>query len=734
MRKLILLIRLHIQSIIRRFIWMILLSFGLLFILGCYYFVYPREPYLAINQTAYGQALLTLIFMMIGIEMRREQRREHLDDIFAAYSKNSNIAPLSQVLAFGFLSLALTLFIMAGCFIRMTMDDAPTLWIGQSLKYIVLLYFLPCWIMGAWGLIISYWNKGKSVYLPAVLVWLLTSTLSTYFMSYTAAMGLDNGRAIYNMFHMGINNFHMFENLSTGAAIELPRWIVRIGVLMLLIVLFLCANSKAHASTRKQKRKGWIRLAFAIACSLAIITFFYARYNVFFTRFADPDDVMEYVSNKSVMYINGEPVSLTDFPTEKNVSIIKTDINLSCTTLGINAEVVMEVIQNKEANGQAFMLYSDLIVDEVRIDGEIAAFDRSYDGIMVYYPNNIKAGDTVVFKFIYHGYSLPSFPANETTVQLNRSFPWIPWPGLKTTSIYGNNWYNETEIFFIEDWQREDEVEYTLKYQGPGNLYTNLSVQDGSIYTGVTNNGVSIYSGMLHENYRGVDVYVPVSRHWYSALSVDAVLDAYDQLLDLCEGMGTIKKPQKPESIIVVQMHCPVINMLYIAPQELYSRGDEWEIRLRNESSAVVSFRNWYADSLEEYQSSAEVNVGIAVPYIISPCTGFPTDVSQLSANNFTAWLSAYLLAKNCDDEDIVYYEEVLREDFSGKNAEYVNGELIFEIPLTEEEEGWINEILKRMQNGENFDESFKSLYQRLLKEEAITISNIVTQLYNQGE
>ncbi|MFA5675183.1 MAG: hypothetical protein WDA65_01560 [Christensenellales bacterium] len=735
MRKLFLLTRMQIQAYTRRRVWIILLSFGFLFTLVCYYFVYPKEPYLAINQTAYGQAVLTLIFMMIGIEMQREQRREHMDDIFASYSKNTNIVPWSQVLAIGFLSLALTLLILTGCFIRMHMDAASSLWIAQSLKYIVLLFLLPCLIMGVWGLLISHWNKGKSVYLPAVLMWLLTSSLCIYFVSYLPIIWSSDGRFLYNAFNMGINNFHMFENLSTGAAIEVPRWIVRIGILIILTALFLCANNKSHASTRAQKRKGWIKLSLAIAFGLAITVFFYARYNVFFTRFAEPNDVMSYVSSKNSMYMSGEPVSLTDFPTEKNVTINKTDINLTCTTQGINAEVVMQTTQNKKANGQSFVLYSDLIVDEVRIDGEAAAFERSHDGLMVYYPKSIKSGDIVTFKFIYHGYSLPNFPANETTVQLNRSFPWIPWPGIKSTNSYGNNWYDETEMFFIEDWQREDEVEYTLKYKGPGNLYTNLDTQSKNLYTGVSGDGVSIYSGMSHKNHRGVDVYVPASRYQYAALPADAVLDAYDKLLDLCERMGTIKKPQKPKSVIVMYMRCPIIGMLHYAPQELYSREGEWEIRIQSESSSVVSSRKWYADSVEDYKSSTDVNVQMAIPYIISPCTGYPTDVPQISTNNFAAWLSAYILVKDCDDEDMEYYAEVLREGFLLYDYEFVNGELVSKTPLTEQEEIRIDRVLERMRNGENFDEPFRSLYQRLLQAESITLSDIVSLLYyHRGE
>jgi len=68
MKKAVILIQIFFHGILRRAVWVILLSFGLLFSIGCYMFVYGKEPVLAINQMVYGQAVLTFVFMMLGIE------------------------------------------------------------------------------------------------------------------------------------------------------------------------------------------------------------------------------------------------------------------------------------------------------------------------------------------------------------------------------------------------------------------------------------------------------------------------------------------------------------------------------------------------------------------------------------------------------------------------------------------------------------------------------------------
>lgn len=728
LRKLFLITSMYIQGFSRKAVWMIFLAFGLLSALFCYLFVYRSEPYLALNETAYSQVVLTLVFMMMGIELKREQRRENLDDIIVAYSKNAVLIPWAQVLAIGFLDLLTTILAIAVCFIRMAIDGAPGLWIGQSLAYIALLYFLPCWVLGIWGLLISQWNKGKSVYLPAMLVWILTSSLLTYITYYVDAAGLGIGRFFFNALNMGINNFHVPGNFLTGAPIELPRWIVRIGILVLLTALFLCVNLKSLASTRQKKRRAWVRTSAVIICGVAVMALFCQRYNVFFTRFANPEDSSNYVSEKDCEYISGKPVSLTDFPTEKKITPEKTDIMLSCTTQGISAEVTIEAVINSDSAGQAFTLYSDLIVDEVRVDGKKAGFERSNDGLMVHFPVAKKAGDKVAFVFRYHGYSLTSFPANETTVQLNRSFPWIPWPGIKTSTIYDNYYdYNESEDFFIDDWQRGDKVEYTLRYNGPGNLYTNLEEKGNNLYTGVSDNGVSLYSGMFHCLYREVDVYVPAFLHMDAHVYVDALLDAYEPLQGLCERMGTIEKPIKPRSIVVIPLRYPIQNGI---PQEPYSWGNEWEIRQRSESSSTI-FARKHADSLEEYQRSDEVTAKMTVAYILNPCTGYPIDVPHSSTTNFAAWLNAYIRVHGCDESDLEQYVDLLKENCSGNDHDIINGIVVPEIPLTKVQKDWISVILKRMHDGENFDEPFKAMYHRLLRGEAVTAPDIVTLLYN---
>jgi hypothetical protein len=471
-------------------------------------------------------------------------------------------------------------------------------------------------------------------------------------------------------------------------------------------------------------------MAFIIVFGIGL-TAFSQSYSVFFTRFANPEDVQKYVLSKYDKYVPGEPVSLADYPTEKNMTLIKTDIILSCTTWGIKAEVTMETLLDTEASGQAFTLYSDLVVDEVWMDGEKVEFERSHDGLMVHFSNAKKAGDNATFVFRYHGYSLPSNPANETTVQLNRSFPWIPWPGIKTATKYDNYYdYSESEAFFIEDWQRGDDVEYTLRYEGPGNLYSNLEEQRDSLYTGISDNGVTLYSGMVHFCYREVDVFTPACLYQYAHIYIDALLDAYDPLLDLCERMDTIKRPDKPQSIVVIPLGYPMLNELVI-PQEPYSWDDEWEIRQRSNTSPTIYSRKLYEHSLEEYQESTEVTAQMAVVYILNPCTGYPIDVSHSSTNNFAAWLSVYFRASECDDSDLEYYKDTLKDGFSGNGLEFINDIPVPETPLTQEEENWIGEILDRMHAGECFDAPFKALYHRLLQGEAITASDIVSQLYN---
>ncbi|HYE67957.1 MAG TPA: hypothetical protein VEA58_05055, partial [Anaerovoracaceae bacterium] len=627
-----------------------------------------------------------------------------------------------------FFALVISLLIMAGCFLRMLIDGAPALLIKQTLAYVVLLYFLPCLILGIWGLLIAQWNQHKSVFLPAMLVWLLTSTLNAELTHYTREAGLGNGGLFLSMLNMGVHNFHIPGNYITVAPIELPHWIVRIGILALLLALFLCVHDSYLSSTRLQKHSIWIITASVVILGTVMMALFYQNYSIFFARFADPLNVQDYVQSKHNQYIPGYPVSLADFPTEKRITLTKTEINLTTTPQGIRANVTIEANIDTETNGQAFTLYSDLVVDEVWVDEKKAVFQRSHDGLMVHFPNIKQAGDSVRFEFRYHGYSLPIFPANETTVQLHRSFPWIPWPGIKMATNYMSN-YSESEDFFIRDWQRGDEVEYTLRYQGPGNIYTNLEHRDDNVFQGVSSSGVSFYSGMLHYSYRDVDIYVPANQYKWAAVTVDALLDAFDPLLEISERIGTTKIPEMPRSIVIIQMTMPVLTE-FGYQQELYSWNDEWEIRQYSATASMLVFtKKKYEDSLINYQTA--VMESMAVPYILSPSAGYPIHVSPGSTRKFATWLSLYLRAPGWEDSDRQYSLDLLREFYSGRGVEWINNEIVEEIPLTEQEENWIGEILDRMHAGENFDEAFEAIYLRLLQGELITASDIVSQLYH---
>lgn len=732
MRKIVYTTQLLIRFYTRKIVWVGFLVLGLLLTLGCYYFVYNFEPPLATHMSAYGQVILTLGFMMMGIELQKEQQKDCINDVVSAYEKSSSFLPWCQVLAIGIVDLAVSFIIIIGCFVRLLYDGAPNLWIIQSLKYQILLYFLPCWIMGIWGLLVAHWNRGKGVYPFALLVWILTSTLFAEFTYYTREIGIGNGSFILNVLNMGINNFHFPSNYAQGAPIELPRWIARSAMFFLTTIMF--AAEMNMGSFRQRKRNRYCGRACYVVCALGLMIFMFMNYDVFFTRFADPLDIQNYVYEKNDDYLPGKLVSLNSYPFEKKITQTKTEIELVCTTQGLDAEVVLQAIANEDIDGQSFTLYSDLIIDGVKVDHQDAQYERSHDGVMVYFPEVKRKGEMLTIAFRYHGYSLPIFPANETTVQLNRAFPWIPWPGLNRTSIYSNFYsYSETEDFFLQDWQRGDLIDYTLHYTGPHALYTNLVAVDNHLYNGVSENGVSLYSGMIEIKHRGTTIHMPANQYRYANNLVDGVLDAYDSIRDICMRFGAIKQPKRPESIIVVDMDPPVISDL-IVQQELYSWGDDWEVRQQSGTSSYTSLvKHWYKDSVEDYQSSPEVKAKMAVAYLLNPCAGYPINVSHMATHNFAAWLSVYMRSESIDSDSLTQYADILKSEYSGNKLDFINEVETPETPLTPEQLSWIDDIVNRMKDGENFDDAYRNIYQRLVAGENVPILDMVTLLHQNG-
>jgi len=432
-------------------------------------------------------------------------------------------------------------------------------------------------------------------------------------------------------------------------------------------------------------------------------------------------------------------VSLNDFNTEKNISIYNYDLALKFNSKGLSATATMYATADENINEQSFTLYSGMEIESVRVDGVVTEFERSHDGIMIYLNNQKRKNEQIIIEFIYNGYSLPIFPANETYVQLNNSFPYIPWPGIKTTDKYANFYsYSKSDFFFVEDWQIDDNIFFTLEYDGPNNLYTNLEKTDNH-YEGYSSNGVYLYSKMLSLNYRDIDIYYPAIIYDDRYLAVDALIDSYSVIEDFCTRMDVRIKPVFPEEIILIEMETPTFNQ-EVYSCGLYSKGGIWEIRYTSGGGgtpALVWNRERFGNSpqeIAEYKNSDYIRSNLPVAYIFSECSGFPTDTSHLSVYHLSAWMSIYLKTYNNADADLFEYEDRLINFYSGDNIDIIEGKEIDKQPLNDNEIDCISDILQRMQNGENFDNTFKKLYHKLIEEEIISISEIVNALNNNQE
>ena len=215
----------QVRSFTRRVVWPTWLAAGLAGTLVIFWYVCSRnsQPILYMSQTVYGQAILTLTFMMMGIELRREHPREHLDDIMAACPCPPSLLPLAQIAAMAVMAAAVTLIVEAGCLVPLAMDHASRLWLRQTALQIVLLYFLPCLIMGIWGLLISHLRPGKGVYFPAILVWLLTSSLSvSALIRISSAVSALEASSRYRyasncILSVGENCLYSFDNQSSAS-------------------------------------------------------------------------------------------------------------------------------------------------------------------------------------------------------------------------------------------------------------------------------------------------------------------------------------------------------------------------------------------------------------------------------------------------------------------------------------------------------------------------------------
>lgn len=132
-----------------------------------------------------------------------------------------------------------------------------------------------------------------------------------------------------------------------------------------------------------------------MVAGVALMATMLIRHAEFFSKFADDTYTQKLTHEMGASYVAGENVSLKDWPTEKNITLEKTDIRLSCTTQGMRADVTIAATADVDIVDQTFALFSNFTVDEVYVDGEKVTFERSYDGIMVKLPSEKRVGETI---------------------------------------------------------------------------------------------------------------------------------------------------------------------------------------------------------------------------------------------------------------------------------------------------------------------------------------------------
>jgi len=213
-------------------------------------------------------------------------------------------------------------------------------------------------------------------------------------------------------------------------------------------------------------------------------------------------------------------------------------------------------------------------------------------------------------------------------------------------------------------------------------------------------------------------------------MAAEAVSDSYELLRVSCIEMDTQTVPQQPETVVMIQLREPVI---YKCPQELYSWGTDWEVRCRNEASAVVSYRSGYNSDREAFLNSEELNVNLNLAYLLSPCTGFSAVAPRMSVSEFAELFGTYMELNRgylqLYDTAVIRtkdrFERIIKELAETQKP---SGE-----DRTDELLEYLENILIRMSQKEDFSFAFKSIYHRLAVGEEVSLEEMIETIYING-
>lgn len=411
---------------------------------------------------------LMLVFMFLGYSSMNVITTNPAKEVYNTLPRSTGIQVISNGLFLLFTNLLLCTLSTITILITYKISGFPfSILYTNSIFFIILYWYIPFLISSLFGAFLGTFLNNKMSVLFILLIWLLISPMNVYFIKdFLLLVGVNS---FPTFLHLGVEDPRLPYNAFSGyiftpESIKIKiTWVILLGLSTAIFILF--------------KKNRSIKNTLVILMSMfSILVFYSLQTNKILDSQKENMDELKYYDTYD---------DLENMDKNFKYKINKYDINL---TINDQLNALVKVDLSSQIKGtRTFSLYHGFKVDSIKNEnGDNFNFTQDGDFIQVHITQESKQ-----LVFVYEGKSTVFMDANEHNLYLPNYFAWIPLnsanPSMKSINFSNHRLPNQPHRL----------TSYTLHYDGPKPLITNLVEENKNIYKGNELNGIYLINGEL---------------------------------------------------------------------------------------------------------------------------------------------------------------------------------------------------------------------------------------------
>lgn len=596
-----------------------------------------------------------LAFLIIGSNLIYSISSKWVDDVYISLNLQKEIFVSSLLFIFLASSYFTSLYYLYYVMLLVFCGTLDVDFFIDSFKYMLLYWWVPFFTSGIIGICLSSWLKNSYKYLFITVIWLAVGPLNDLFFYDNLSLLLSWGEKEPSI------PFHYLYGFSITNAILFEKLIWLLISILLLHITFLLKIKKRM--TFNSIANQFVLLVLIV---LSINSLLHANSNILMDKGTTSilNEINKYKSNS---------IFKSNIPNQ-NYIISSYDIELNLSN-NLNAEVNFEIknSSDEKISQITFSLYHGFQIEEVSYQSKKLKHIRTGDQVTVFFENPIIENQSLMLNISYTGRSSPLFIANNQSVYLPSSFPWIPKATIQPVfsvfeeSIHRHN-FNDFTF-----------TKYKLSLEGTEKIYTNLKRTGVQKWEAETSSGVTLIKGNFTEKqYKGRTIVYP-SLWGKSDRYIDTYIDTVEHYLKKVNSTFDDLNMEMPNSLIILPN--TFVN-------DFYFEEDFWF----TEDHFILGVQRVFTvnEHLLEYKSSTLVNS-------LVPAATWKNKVNYEELDMvfaFNAVVSNYLAedGPSVPKEYLEFIEEKFKNSDVEKEKAIKNIEKLMNQMNSEQKRGFLNE------------------------------------------